>query len=153
VHQSQDQHAPSQSCACGYLVAVQGPVPRDVLAHGKAERWFHLRPERGSVETVLCCRSNPAAGDDLSFASKRGTNVQAVCGPTGFHVAIADVEASSVREIFAARFTQVLEALHGAAALFGVLILTDKGYDGAVADTHIPTEDSDLHHPTPPATR
>jgi hypothetical protein len=56
--------------------------------------------------------------------------VQIVSDPTGFPVAVSDVEPGSTHDLTAARVTGFLGALHSAAALLGLPALADQGYDG-----------------------
>jgi len=56
--------------------------------------------------------------------------VQIVDDPTGFPVAVSDVEPRSTHDLTTARATGFLGALHAAASLLGLPSLADKGYAG-----------------------
>ena len=71
--------------------------------------------------------------------------MQVVGDPTGFPVAVSDVEPGSMHDLTAARATGFLGALHAAAALLGLPALVDKGYAGAGAGVLTPTKGGHLH--------
>jgi hypothetical protein len=50
--------------------------------------------------------------------------------PTGFSVAVSDVEPGSTHDLTTARATGFLGALHAAASLLGLPSLADKAYAG-----------------------
>jgi hypothetical protein len=56
--------------------------------------------------------------------------VQIVGDPTGFPVAVSDVEPGSTHDLTTALATGFLGALHAAASLLGLPSLADKGYAG-----------------------
>ena len=100
------------------------------------------------ITTDRCRATNPETGYDLWFSGKHaehGGNVQIVGDPTGFPVAVSDVQPGSVHDLAAARATGFLGALHAAAALLGLPTLADKGYHGAGAGIAIPTKGGHLH--------
>jgi hypothetical protein len=70
--------------------------------------------------------------------------VQVVCDPSGFPVAVSDVQPGSAHDLAAARATGFLGTLHVAAALLGLPTLADKGYDGAGIGICTPAKGSNL---------
>jgi hypothetical protein len=100
------------------------------------------------IRTDRCRVKNPDTGHDLWYSGKHrahGANVQVVCDPDGFPVAVSDVQPGSMHDLAAARATGFLGALHAAAALLGLPALADKGYDGAGAGVLTPTKGRGLH--------
>jgi hypothetical protein len=127
------------------VLAAQTPDPHEVLAAGKAAGWTHVPLDGTLITTDRCRTPNPDTGYDLWFSGKHGGNVQLVGDPTGFPVAVSDVQPGSVHDLAAARATGFLGALHAAAALLGLLALADKGYHGAGAGIATPTKGRHLH--------
>jgi hypothetical protein len=130
------------------VLAAQAPDLHDVLARGKADGWTHVTVDGTLVRTDRCRTKNPETGHDLWYSGKHGAhggNVQVVSDPTGFPVAVSEVEPGSTHDITAARVTGFLGALYAAAALLGLPTLADKGYDGAGAGILTPTKGRDLH--------
>ena len=118
------------------VLAAQTPDLHEVLAAGKAAGWTHVTLDGTPITTDRCRTPNPETGYDLWFSGKHaehGGNVQIVGDPTGFPVAVSDVQPGSVHDLAAARATGFLGALHAAAALLGLPTLADKGYHGAGA--------------------
>ena len=70
--------------------------------------------------------------------------MQVVCDPTGFPVAVSDVQPGSAHDLAAARATGFLGTLHAAPALLGLPTLADKGYDGAGIGVHTPAKGAHL---------
>ena len=109
---------------CGLMSRKQ--LGQTVRLHG----WVHRRRDHGGVIFI-------------DLRDREGI-VQIVCDPTGFPVAVSDVEPGSVHDISAARATGFLGALYAAAALLGLPTLADKGYDGAGAGVHTPAKGAHL---------
>ena len=130
------------------VLAAQTPDLHEVLAAGKAAGWTHVTLDGTLITTDRCRATNPETGYDLWFSGKHaehGGNVQIVGDPTGFPVAVSDVQPGSVHDLAAARATGFLGALHAAAALLGLPTLADKGYHGAGAGIATPTKGRHLH--------
>ena len=130
------------------VLAAQTPDLHEVLAAGKAAGWTHVTLDGTLITTDRCRATNPETGHDLWFSGKHaehGGNVQIVGDPTGFPVAVSDVQPGSVHDLAAARATGFLGALHAAAALLGLPTLADKGYHGAGAGIATPTKGRHLH--------
>src|SRR3954470_20059476 len=128
------------------VLAAQAPDLHQVLAAGAAAGWTHVTLDGTLIRTDRCRTTNPDTGHDLWYSGKHsahGGNVQIVGDPTGFPVAVSDVEPGSTHDLTAARVTGFLGALHAAAALLGLPSLADKGYDGAGVLT--PTKGGNLH--------
>src|SRR3954449_5988633 len=133
------------------VLAAQAPDLHQVLEAGKAAGWTHVTLDGTLIATDRCRTVNPESGHDLWYSGKHrahGGNVQIVGDPTGFPVAVSDVEPGSTHDLTAARVTGFLGALHAAAALLGLPALADKGYDGAGAGVLTPTKGGHLHPDT-----
>src|SRR3954470_21627261 len=133
------------------VLAAQAPDLHQVLAAGAAAGWTHLTLDGTLIATDRCRTVNPVTGHDLWYSGKHrahGGNVQIIGDPTGFPVAVSDVEPGSTHDLTAARVTGFLGALHAAAALLGLPALADKGYDGAGAGIHTPVKGGGLHPDT-----
>ena len=129
------------------VLAAHAPDLHQVLEQGRAEGWSHVTVDGTLIRTDRVRTPNPDTGYDLWYSGKHrahGGNVQIVCDPTGFPVAVSDVEPGSVHDITAARVTGFLGALYAAAALLGLPTLADKGYDGAGAGVHTPAKGAHL---------
>jgi hypothetical protein len=129
------------------VLAAHAPDLHQVLEQGRAEGWSHVTVDGTLIRTDRVRTPNPDTGYDLWYSGKHrahGGNVQIVCDPTGFPVAVSDVEPGSVHDITAARATGFLGALYAAAALLGLPTLADKGYDGAGAGVHTPAKGAHL---------
>ena len=77
------------------VLAAQAPDLHDVLARGKADGWTHVTVDGTLIRTDRCHTKNPDTGHDLWYSGKHhahGGNVQVVSDPTGFPVAVSDVE-------------------------------------------------------------
>jgi DDE superfamily endonuclease len=119
-----------------------------VLERGKAAGWTHVTLDGTLIATDRCRTVNPDTGHDLWYSGKHhahGGNVQVVCDPEGFPVAVSAVEPGSTHDLAAARRTDFLGALYAAASLLGLPALADKGYDGAGAGIHTPVKGGHLH--------
>src|SRR3954468_23535825 len=133
------------------VLAAQAPDLHEVLQAGQAAGWTHVTLDGTLIATDRCRTVNPDTGHDLWYSGKHrahGGNVQIVGDPTGFPVAVSDVEPGSTHDLTAARVTGFLGALHAAASLLGLPSLADKGYDGAGAGILTPTKGSGLHPDT-----
>jgi hypothetical protein len=72
---------------------------------------------------------NPESGHDLWYSGKHrahGGNVQVVCDPDGFPVAVFDVQPGSMHDLAAARAAGFLGVLHAAATLLGLPPLAER---------------------------
>jgi len=130
------------------VLAAQAPDLHQVLEQGQAAGWTHVTVDGTLIRTDRCRTVNPDTGHDLWYSGKHrthGGNVQIVGDPTGFPVAVSDVQPGSSHDLAAARATGFLGALHAAAALLGLPALADKGYDGAGAGVLTPTKGGNLH--------
>src|SRR3954466_520956 len=130
------------------VLAAQAPDLHQVLAAGAAAGWTHVTLDGTLIRTDRCRTVNPVTGHDLWYSGKHrthGGNVQIVGDPTGFPVAVSDVEPGSTHDLTAARVTGFLGALHAAAALVGPPSLADKGHDGAGAGVRTATKGGTLH--------
>jgi DDE superfamily endonuclease len=130
------------------VLAAQAPDLHQVLEAGKAAGWTHVTVDGTLIATDRCRITHPDTGHDLWYSGKHhahGGNVQVVGDPTGFPVAVSDVEPGSTHDLTAARRTGFLGALYAAASLLKLPTLTDKGYDGAGAGIHTPTKGGNLH--------
>jgi len=130
------------------VLAAQAPDLHQTLEQGKAAGWTHVVLDGTLIPTDRCRTKNPDTGHDLWFSGKHrahGGNVQVVCDPDGFPVAVSDVEPGSTHDLTAARATGFLGALYAAASLLGLPALADKGYDGAGAGIATPTKGRGLH--------
>ena len=129
-------------------LAAHAPDLHQVLETGRADGWTHVILDGTLIVTDRCRTKKPDTGHDLWFSGKHrahGGNVQIVCDPDGFPVAVFDVQPGSTHDLTAARATGFLGVLHAAAALLGLPALADKGYDGAGAGIATPTKGHHLH--------
>ena len=129
------------------VLADRAPDLHQVLETGRAAGWSHVVLDGTLVRTDRCRVRNPESGHDLWYSGKHrahGGNIQLVCDPAGFPVAVSDVQPGSSHDLAAARTTGVLGALHAAAALLGLPALADKGYDGAGIGIHTPVKGGNL---------
>ncbi|MGR7025464.1 IS5 family transposase [Geodermatophilus sp. URMC 62] len=129
------------------VLADQAPDLHRVLEAGSAAGWSHVVLDGTLIRTDRCRTTNPESGHDLWYSGKHrahGGNVQVVCDPDGFPVAVSPVEPGSMHDLAAARATGFLGALHAAAALLGLPALADKGYDGAGVGIHTPAKGAHL---------
>jgi hypothetical protein len=129
------------------VLADRAPDLHRVLEAGRAAGWSHVVLDGTLVRTDRCRVRNPASGHDLWYSGKHrahGGNVQVVCDPAGFPVAVSDVQPGSMHDLAAARATGFLGALQVAAALLGLPALADKGYDGAGIGIHTPAKGANL---------
>src|SRR5436853_6685593 len=102
------------------VLAAQAPDLHEVLAAGQAAGWTHVTLDGTLIRTDRCRTVNPVTGHDLWYSGKHrthGGNLQIVGDPTGFPVAVSDVEPGSTHDLPAARGTGLLGAPHRAAAL------------------------------------
>jgi hypothetical protein len=129
------------------VLAAQAPDLHSALEQGTAAGWSHVVLDGTLIRTDRCRVHNPKSGHDLWYSSKHrahGGNVQVVCDPDGFPVAVSDVQPGSMHDLAAARATGFLGAQHAAAALLGLPALADKGYHGAGAGIHTPAKGAHL---------
>jgi hypothetical protein len=81
------------------VLAAQAPDLHDALEAGTAAGWSHVTVDGTLIRTDRCRTKNPDTGHDLWFSGKHkahGGNVQIVGDPTGFPVAVSDVQPGSV---------------------------------------------------------
>jgi hypothetical protein len=129
------------------VLAARAPDLHSALEQGKAAGWSHVVLDGTLIRTDRCRVQNPESGHDLWYSGKHrahGGNVQVVCDPDGFPVAVSDVQPGSMHDLAAARATGFLGALHAAAALLGLPALADKGYHGAGIGIHTPAKGAHL---------
>jgi hypothetical protein len=129
------------------VLAAQAPDLHTVLEQGAAAGWSHVTLDGTLIRTDRCRTVNPDTGHDLWYSGKHrahGGNVQVLCDPIGFPVAVSDVQPGSTHDVAAARATGFLGALHAAAALLGLFALADKGYHGAGIGIHTPAKGAHL---------
>src|SRR3954467_6024191 len=129
------------------VLAAQAPDLHQVLQAGQAAGWTHVTLDGTLIATDRCRTPHPETGHDLWYSGKHrahGGNVQIIGDPTGFPVAVSDVEPGSTHDLPAARVTGFLGALHAAAALLGLVALADKGYDGAGIGVQTPAKGGNL---------
>ena len=129
------------------VLAARAPDLHSVLEQGTAAGWSHVVLDGTLIRTDRCCVTNPESGHDLWYSGKHrahGGNVQVLCDPDGFPVAVSDVQPGSMHDLAAARATGFLGALHAAASLLGLATLADKGYDGAGIGIHTPAKGAHL---------
>jgi hypothetical protein len=129
------------------VLADRAPDLHQVLEAGRAAGWSHVTLDGTLVRTDRCRVRNPESGHDLWYSGRHrahGGNVQVVCDPAGFPVAVSDVQPGSMHDLAAARATGFLAALQAAAALLGLPALADKGYNGAGIGIHTPAKGANL---------
>ena len=129
------------------VLAAQAPDLHEVLRAGRAAGWTHVVLDGTLIATDRCRIKKPDTGHDLWYSGKHrahGGNVQVICDPDGFPVAVSDVQPGSMHDLAAARATGFLGALHAAAALLGLPALADKGYHGAGIGIHTPAQGAHL---------
>ena len=96
------------------VLAAHAPDLHQVLEQGRAEGWSHVTVDGTLIRTDRVRTPNPDTGYDLWYSGKHrahGGNVQVVCDPAGFPVAVSDVQPGSVHDITAARATGFLGAV------------------------------------------
>jgi DDE superfamily endonuclease len=123
------------------VLAARAPDLHAMLAHGTAAGWSHVVLDGTLIATDRCRTTNPDTGHDLRSSGKHrahGGNVQVLCDPEGFSVAVSNVLPGSMHDIAAARATGFLGAVHAAAALLGLPAPADQGYHGAGIGVHTP---------------
>ena len=129
------------------VLAARAPDLHSVLEQGKAAGWSHVVLDGTLIATDRCRTTNPDTGHDLWYSGKHrahGGNVQVLCDPEGFPVAVSDAQPGSMHDIAAARATGFLDAVHAAAALLELPALADKGYHGAGIGVHTPAKGARL---------
>jgi DDE superfamily endonuclease len=129
------------------VLAARAPDLHSVLEQGKAAGWSHVVLDGTLIATDRCRTTNPDTGHDLWYSGEHrahGGNVQVLCDPEGFPVAVSDAQPGSMHDIAAARATGFLDAVHAAAALLGLPALADKGYHGAGIGVHTPAKGARL---------
>ncbi len=111
------------------VLAARAPDLHSALEQGRAAGWSHVVLDGTLIRTDRCRVKNPESGHDLRYSGKHrahGGNVQVACDPSGFSVAVSDVQPGSMHDLPAAHATGFLAALHAADALFGLPPLADR---------------------------
>ncbi|SNS69906.1 DDE superfamily endonuclease [Geodermatophilus pulveris] len=88
------------------VLADRAPDLHQVLEAGTTAGWSHVTLDGTLVRTDRCRVNNPDSGHDLWYSGKHrahGGNVQVICDPAGFPVAVADVQPGSMHDLAAAR--------------------------------------------------
>jgi DDE superfamily endonuclease len=86
---------------------------------------------------VIAYRAMLDVPRELGKAHEHGGNVQALSGPNGCLLWVADVEPGSIHDLTVAR-EHVLGALYWVASHLDLPTLADSGYEGAGVGVHTP---------------
>jgi hypothetical protein len=111
------------------VLAARAPDLHSALEAGTVAGWSHVVLDGTLIRTDRCCVQNPESGHDLWYSGKHrahGGNVQVVCDPDGFPVAVFDVQPGSMHDLAAARAAGFLGVLHAAATLLGLPPLAER---------------------------
>jgi hypothetical protein len=125
------------------VLAEQAPDLHDALEKAKADGLAYVILDGKIFSADRCSEKTMSIKGkqiDLWYSGKaheHGGNVQALSGPDGFPLWVADVEPGSMHDLTAAR-EHVLGALYWAAAHLDLPALADGGYDGAGIGVHTP---------------
>jgi hypothetical protein len=125
------------------VLAEQAPDLHDALEKAKADGLACVILDGKIFSADRCSEKTMSVKGkqiDLWYSGKaheHGGNVQALSGPDGFPLWVADVEPGSMHDLTAAR-EHVLGALYWAAAHLDLPALADGGYDGAGIGVHTP---------------
>jgi hypothetical protein len=125
------------------VLAEQAPDLHDALHQAKADGLAYVILDGKIFSADRCGEKTMSVKGkqvDLWYSGKaheHGGNVQALSGPDGFPLWVADVEPGSVHDLTAAR-EHVLGALYWAASHLAVPTLADGGYEGAGIGVHTP---------------
>jgi hypothetical protein len=125
------------------VLADQAPDLHEALEQAKAEGLAYVILDGKIFSADRCGEKTMSVKGkqiDLWYSGKaheHGGNVQALCGPDGFPLWVADVEPGSVHDLTVAR-EHVLGALYWAASHLNLPTLADGGYDGAGIGVHTP---------------
>jgi DDE superfamily endonuclease len=125
------------------VLAEQAPDLHDALEKAKADGLAYVILDGKIFSADRCSEKTMSIKGkqiDLWYSGKaheHGGNVQALSGPDGFPLWVADVEPGSMHDLTAAR-EHVLGALYWAASHLDLPALADGGYDGAGIGVHTP---------------
>jgi hypothetical protein len=125
------------------VLAAQAPDLHDALEHAKKQGAAYVILD-GKIFSADRCNEKTTSVKgkqiDLWYSGKaheHGGNVQALSGPDGFPLWIADVEPGSIHDLTVAR-EHMLGALYWAASHLNLPTLADGGYEGAGIGVHTP---------------
>jgi hypothetical protein len=142
-------HAVSRATGYRYLdevievLADQAPDLREALEKAKADGLAYVILDGKIFSADRCDEKTMSVKGkqiDLWYSGKaheHGGNIQAVSGPNGFPLWVADVEPGSTHDLTVAR-EHVLGAVYWAASQLDLPALADGGYDGAGIGVHTP---------------
>jgi hypothetical protein len=125
------------------VLADQAPDLHEALTKAKADGLAYVILDGKIFSADRCDEKTMSVKGkqiDLWYSGKaheHGGNVQAVSGPDGFPLWMADVEPGSMHDLTVAR-EHVLGALYWAASHLDLPTLADGGYDGAGIGVHTP---------------
>ena len=125
------------------VLAAQAPDLHEALEQAKKQDLAYVILD-GKIFTADRCSEKTLSVKgkqiDLWYSGKaheHGGNIQALCGPDGFPLWVADVEPGSIHDLTVAR-EHVLGALYWAASHLNLPTLADGGYEGAGIGVHTP---------------
>lgn len=142
-------HGVSRATAYRYVdevidvLADLAPDLHEALEQAKADGLAYVILDGKIFSTDRCSEKTLSVKGkqiDLWYSGKaheHGGNVQALSGPDGFPLWVADVEPGSMHDLTVAR-EHVLGALYWAASHLDLPTLADGGYDGAGIGVHTP---------------
>lgn len=125
------------------VLADQAPDLHEALEKAKADGLAYVILDGKIFSADRCGEKTLSVKGkqiDLWYSGKaheHGGNVQAVSGPDGFPLWVADVEPGSTHDLTVAR-EHVLGALYWAASHLDLPTLSDGGYEGAGIGVHTP---------------
>lgn len=125
------------------VLADQAPDLHDALKKAKADGLAYVILDGKIFSADRCDEKTLSVKGkqiDLWYSGKaheHGGNVQAISGPDGFPLWVADVEPGSMHDLTVAR-EHVLGALYWAASHLDLPTLSDGGYEGAGIGVHTP---------------
>ena len=125
------------------VLADQAPELREALERAKADGLAYVILDGKIFSADRCSEKTVSVKGkqiDLWYSGKaheHGGNVQALSGPDGFPLWVADVEPGSTHDLTVAR-DHVLGALYWAASHLDLPALADGGYEGAGIGVHTP---------------
>jgi hypothetical protein len=125
------------------VLADQAPDLHDALQRAKTDGATYVILDGKIFSADHCTEKTMSVKGkqiDLWYSGKaheHGGNIQALSGPDGFPLWVADVEPGSVHDLTAAR-EHVLGALYWAYSHLDLPTLADGGYEGAGIGVHTP---------------
>lgn len=125
------------------VLAAQAPDLHEALEHAKKQDLAYVILDGKIFSADRCSEKTLSVKGkqiDLWYSGKaheHGGNVQALSGPDGFPLWVADVEPGSIHDLTVAR-EHVLGALYWAASQLDLPTLADGGYEGAGIGVHTP---------------